>query len=421
MSKLTASKVKSISAPGRHADGNGLYLVVTPAGSKSWLYRFQLDLRRRDMGLGSVDLVSLKDARLARNEAQRLVASGVDPIAHAKAGRSAASGRTFADAIDEYIAAHEKSWKNNKHRQQWRNTMETYVKPVMGHRRPDEVRVDDVLAILSPHWADKHETASRVRGRIENVFDYCKARGWAKGDNPARMRGHLDKLLPKASRVKSVVHLKAMPYADAPDFAGSLLNDHDRAISVSALLFAILTAARTGEVIGARRSELDLTAGVWNIPAERMKSGIAHRVPLSDAARRLISQLPGLPGRGDDFLFPGRSNGCHISDMAMLKALNCRGFSCTVHGFRSTFRDWAAETTAYPNEVVEMALAHTIKSSTEKAYRRGDMLDRRRPLMQDWADYLGGVRGTSAKVRQLIGDLTQDQVKELSALLGGHA
>lgn len=375
MGKLTARQVQTL-GPGYHADGDGLYLQVTPSGARSWILRYQLAGRRREMGLGPVALFGLAEARQRAAQQRRLLADGVDPIAARRAAR-AATGRTWGQAVDDFIAAHEPGWKGPAQAAQWRQSLADY-----GPDRDLPVEAIDtalVVGLLRKLWTTRTETATRLRGRIERIWDAERVAGTVSGENPARWRGHLDKLLPRPSKVARVVHHRAMPYVDVPAFMARLA-ERDAA-SRRALRFTILTAARTGEVTGAGWDEFDLEAGLWVIPAERMKAGREHVVPLPSAA---VAILRGLPRDRPPF---------RLSENAMLYLVQKPppkgyGLPYTVHGFRSSFRDWAAETTAHPAEVVEMALAHTIPNRVEAAYRRGNLLAKRRQLMDEWAAYL---------------------------------
>lgn len=387
--KLSAAGVNALKEQGRYADGLGLYLQVSSSGTKSWLFRFQRDGQPRQMGLGPLHTVSLADARQQAAQARRMLLDGIDPIearqaARARARTEAAKGISFRQCAERYIAAHEAAWRNDKHRAQWRSTLETYCHPIFGDLPAAAIDTGLVLKALEPIWTSKPETASRVRGRVESVLDWATVRGHRAGENPARWRGHLDKLLPARSKVARIKHHAALPYGELPAFMEELRGRDG--IAARALEFAILTAARTGEVIGARWSEVDLAAKVWTIPGERMKGGREHRIPLSQRALELLERLP--REKDGEFVFMGGRKGKGLSNMALLETL--RRMECgdlTAHGFRSTFRDWAAETTGYPSEVVEMALAHAIGSKVEAAYRRGDLFEKRRRLMQEWAGY----------------------------------
>lgn len=386
---LNALKVKN-AKPGRHADGGGLYLLVKNSGAKSWVYRFTMGGRTRDVGLGAAagaGAVSLVDARDAAVALRLKVKAGIDPLeerdrqaADALAAKQAAkvAGVTFRDVAAVYIAANEDSWRNAKHRQQWANTLATYVYPVMGDLPVASVGTAHVMEVLEPIWKTKPETASRVRGRIETILDAAKARGYREGENPARWRGHIAQLLPARTRL-SRGHHAAMPYADVPAFVARL--QERKALAALALEFTILTAARSGEVLGATWAEVDLDNAVWTVPAARMKAGREHRVPLSARAVEILEAVRPL---GSEWLFPATRGG-KLSGMAMAMLLRRMQVEVTVHGFRSTFRDWAAEQTGFAHEVCEMALAHTIGNKAEAAYRRGDMFDKRRKLMEAWA------------------------------------
>lgn len=411
--RLTALEVKRLDRVGMHPDGRGLYLQVHTGGSKSWIYRYTLHGRVRAMGLGPTHLVSLAEARGMAQEARLLKNQGVDPIDARAASRPAPEpppetdrGPSFRDAAAAYIDANSAAWRNAKHEAQWSSTLQTYAYPVLGDRPVDEIDTALVLAVLEPIWSTKAETASRLRGRIESILDWAKARGHRDGENPARWKGHLDKILPAKSKVARVEHHAALPFKAMPAFMGDLRTRDGAA--ARALEFAILTAARTGEVIGAQWPEIDFEARIWTQPATRTKTHKEHRVPLCDAAmaileamrdaflesRREFLRLYGKPIPNDialeGFIFAGMRRGKGLSNMAMLKALERMGYpDLTTHGFRSTFRDWAAETTEYQNEVVEMALAHAIGGKVEAAYRRGDLLEKRRELMRDWSAYCG--------------------------------
>lgn len=342
------------------------------------------------MGLGSVDLVTLAEARHAAQDARKLIRAGVDPLDAKRAQRAtarAASDNTFRAIAGLYLSAHEHTWRNPKHRAQWRSTLDTYIYPRLGNRPVASIATGDVMAVLEPIWRSIPETASRVRGRIESVLDYATARGWRSGDNPARWRGHLQNLLPARAKVATVEHHPALPWREAPAFMAELAQRP--AASARALAFTILTAARTSEALGAPWREVDLAERVWTIPPERMKANREHRVPLSDAA---IAILEAVKPKGrinpDALIFTG-DEGQPLSDMALLMLLRrMKRRDITTHGFRSTFRDWAGETTSHPREIAEAALAHTLKDKTEAAYRRGDALEKRRALMRDWADFL---------------------------------
>ncbi|MEX2125503.1 MAG: integrase arm-type DNA-binding domain-containing protein [Woeseia sp.] len=384
--KLTQTDVKRATEPGLHNDGGGLYLRVTKAGGKSWIFRWRdrASYKLRDMGLGPVSTVALSTARDRAKECRAIVEAGGDPIAarrHERAEQRAQAGdaMTFDQCAAAYIKAHAPGWKSAKHAGQWQSTLERFASPVMGSLPVQDVTQGHVLRVLEPIWTTKAETASRLRGRIESVLDYASARGLRTGENPARWKGRLDKLLPKPSKVKRAGHHAALAFAKLPAFMRRL--GRRKGTAARALEFTIATATRTSEVIAAEWVEIDWQAKVWTIPAGRMKSGREHRVPLSAAA---IRALKAQKGAGDTYIWPLDDG--HLSAWAMLAVLRRMGRSdITVHGFRSSFRDWAAETTSFPGDVVEMALAHTIRDKAEAAYRRGDLFDKRRKLMAAWA------------------------------------
>lgn len=349
--KLTSLKVQKLTEAGMHAYGGGLYLQVTGTGAKSWIFRFMVAGRARAMGLGSLSALSLADARVKAAECRRLRAEGRDPIEARHAERAdgriaAARAMTFNAAAEQFIASHKVGWRNPKHVDQWTNTLATYASPIFGELPVQAVDTALVMKALEAIWTSKPETASRVRGRIEAVLDWSAVRGHRAGENPARWRGHLDKLLPARSKVRAVQHHAAMPYVEVPAFLARLRALD--ALSASALEFAILTAARTGEVIGARWDEVDKANRVWIVPASRMKAGKEHRVPLTAAAMKIVDALR--TARCGDYLFPGSRAGRPISNMAMDMALRRLKTDVTVHGFRSSFRDWAAERSSFPSE-----------------------------------------------------------------------
>ncbi|TSB04579.1 tyrosine-type recombinase/integrase [Sphingorhabdus contaminans] len=403
---LTAMTVKS-AKPGRHADGGGLYLLVKESGSRSWVYRFMLKGKSRDIGLGTAghDAISLSSARDLAAALRLKVKAGIDPLAErqreaeeavAAAQAAEISRITFRQVAESYIKANEGGWRNGKHRQQWRNTLSTYVYPIIGDLSVASIGTPHVLKILEPIWQDKPETASRLRGRIEIVLDAAKARGYREGDNPARWRGHIAQILPKRAKLQRGHH-KAMTYTEIGAFIAELRERE--AMAALALEFVILTAARTSEALGATWREVDMDKAIWIIPAERMKAGKEHRVPLS---ARAIEILKITKAQGKDWLFPAEK-GRALSGMAMSMLLRRMKVDCTVHGFRSAFRDWSAECTAYAHEVCEMALAHTIGNKSEAAYRRGDLFEKRRRLMADWAAFCEAGTGTESNVSPIRG------------------
>ncbi|HEX7636305.1 MAG TPA: integrase arm-type DNA-binding domain-containing protein [Noviherbaspirillum sp.] len=391
LNRLSVTGIKNLDKRGYYADGGGLYFRVSEFDTKSWAFRFTYAGKAREMGLGPFPDVSLKEARERAAEARKLLRDGVDPIDQRQAAKSAlaaarASALTFEQCATAFIAAKEPEWKNAKHAAQWRSTLETYAYPTIGGILVRDVALPHVLQILEPIWTTKTETATRLRGRIEKVLDFATSKGYRTGDNPSRWRGHLDNLLPTPGKVAKVEHHAALPYLEIGSFMADLRKQ--AGMGARALEFAILTAARSGEVRGATWEEIDLGGAVWTIPAGRMKAGKEHRVPLSDAAVTLLKALP----RIDDspLLFPN-TKGTELSDMTLTAVLRRMNRPITAHGFRSTFRDWAGETTAYPREVIEHALAHQLKDKAEAAYARGTLFDKRRRLMDDWARYCNTV------------------------------
>jgi integrase len=388
--RLTALKIARTNKPGLYADGGGLYLRVGRGGAKSWAFRFMLKGRPREMGFGSFTRVSLADARKKAGDARLLLSDGHDPLTRRQEEQrqraateklAVARAVTFDQCAEAYIAAHQISWKNDKHRQQWRNTLSTYVSPVFGSAPVQDVGIDLIMKVIEPLWKSKTETARRIRSRIEIILDWARVRGYRTGENPARWRGNIDHLLPARSKVRAVKHHAALPYVKLPAFMRDLRKIEG--VSAAALEFLILSAARTGEVIGARWPEMDLKKQLWVVPAERMKNRREHRVPLSPAA---IAVLKRMPHSDAGHVFSARNPEKPLSNMALLMTLGRMNRSdVTAHGFRSTFRDWAAECTNCPTGTVEMALAHVIENQTEAAYRRGDLFEKRRQLMDAWA------------------------------------
>jgi integrase len=375
--KLSARSVATLTKPGRHSDGGGLYLNITATGARSWVFMWKVAGKRREMGLGSLRDVPLAKARERAADARQKLADGLDPIAV----RDKPKVMTFGEAADALIESMSSSWSSNKHRAQWRMTLAVYCEPLRS-KPVAEIGAEDVLKILQPLWATKPETASRLRGRIERVLGFARARGQRSGENPARWRGHLDALLPKRAKLMRGHH-KAMPFDDLPAFMASLREREG--IAPRALEFAILTAARSGEVLGARWDEVNLDAGQWIVPATRMKAGREHRVPLSARAVEILRQME--QARFSEFVFPGLKRNRPLSVMALDRVLRRMKVDVTVHGFRSAFRDWAGERTYFPREVAEAALAHLVGDAVERAYRRGDALEKRRLLMEDWARF----------------------------------
>ncbi len=384
--RLTAVSVQRQKKPGRYADGGGLYLQVGPTGSKSWLFRYTRRGKAHEMGLGALNAVSLADAREAAAGARQTLAAGADPLEAREETRKrqeaeASSGITFAECASAYIETHKAGWRNEKHIAQWSSTIKTYAEPILGTLPVRAVDLNLVMEVLEPIWQAKPETAARLRGRIEAVLDWAAVRGYRSADNPARWKGYLDKLLPPRSKVQRVRHHPALPYEEVGTFMTELRQRKED--TARALEFTILTASRTSEVLNAKWDEFDLNAKVWGIPGERMKAGKDHRVPLSDVAMSILTRMYKV--RRNAFVFPGQKKDRPLSNMVFLQLLKRMGRSnLTTHGFRSTFRDWASERTAFSREVAEMALAHTIGDKVEAAYRRGDLFDKRRELMEAW-------------------------------------
>jgi len=387
--KLTAREVETISKPGRHSDGGGLYLVVSKAGHRKWVFISIRNGKRQDMGLGKAGRggVSLAQAREAAAKAREMLAAGEDPIAvRRKNSREAARVPTFGEVADKLVETMAPEWRNAKHRYQWAMTLTKYAASLR-NLPVDSIGTEEVLGVLKSLWTTRPETASRLRGRIERVLDAAKALGHRSGENPALWRGHLANLLPKRQKLTRGHHA-AMPFSEMPAFMAKL-RERD-AFAARALEFTILTAARSGEVYGARWSEISLDAKVWIVPANRMKAGRAHRVPLTLEVMRILEEAAKL--RDDEspgaLVFPNRQAKKPMSDMAMRMLLRRMGFDAiTVHGFRSSFRDWAGERTHFQREVIEAALAHIVGDETERAYRRGDALEKRRDLMEAWAAF----------------------------------
>lgn len=418
VNRLSARRVATVRSPGYYADGGNLWLQVSPSGSKSWIFRFTLNGRSREMGLGSVDTFTLTEARERATDCRKQLDAGIDPIETRKAKQTQrrledAKSLTFAQCAERYIAAHRAKWENAKHAAQWESTLATYADPFIGRLPVQAVDTDLVMRVLQqvdqddreagPLWTAKPETASRLRGRIESVLDWATTLGLRAGDNPARWRGHLENLLPPPSKIRTVRHHPSLPYAELPAFMAKL-----RAldgIGARALEFTVVTAARTGEVIGAEWAEFDLEAKIWTVPAERMKMKREHRVPLSPRAIELLEALKGASASG--YVFRGLKRGKPLSNAAMAAVIDRmhaseiatggRGFVdpkqggavVVPHGFRSTFSDWVAERTAFPWEVREAALAHVKGDKVEAAYQRGDLFEKRQRLMNEWARYCG--------------------------------
>lgn len=396
--------VSRMTKPGLHLVGGvaGLALQVTPAGSRSWILRATVGGKRRDMGLGGYPDLTLAGAKIAARDARDKIRAGVDPIAERAAARSALLNKggkamSFEKAALAYIAAHEVGWRNAKHIQQWGNSLKAYAYPVIGKLEVRDVDLTHILKILEPLWQSKTETATRLRGRIEQVLDWSTVRGYREGLNPARWSGNLKQILPAPNKVSKIKHHEALPWAEMGSFMQRLRESDG--MGARALEFAILTAARSGEVRGATWSEIDTEAGEWNIPAERMKANKAHRVPLTVDALALLKNIPRIVD--NDLIFSAPRGG-QLSDMTLTAVLRRMKVDAVPHGFRSTFRDWVAETTSYPNHVAEMALAHTIGNKVEAAYRHGDLFEKRMLMMADWANFCGTFNaGTVVSIRAL--------------------
>ena len=387
--RLSARTAQTVKDPGMYADGKGLYLRIGPTGSKSWVYRYQADGQRHDLGLGPYPDISLAAARERATAQRRLRLEGQDPLLTRRTTRhrtrlEEAKAITFKEAAEQYIRSHQAGWRNAAHAAQWPASLSNYAYPIIGDLPVAAIDTALALRVLEPIWTEKPETASRVRGRIEAVLDWATAREYRQGENPARWRGHLENLLPKAAKVKRVEHHAALPYSEIGAFMAEL-RQHGGSTTL-ALEFLILTAARTGEVVGSRWEEIDFADRLWTIPASRIKAGREHRVPLSDAAMAVLDRMQQV--RRGAYVFPGRDSNAPVNSAGLFHSLRRLSWSdLTVHGFRSTFSTWAAERTAYPYEVREMALAHTVGNAVERAYQRSDLYDRRRRLMDDWARY----------------------------------
>jgi len=376
--KLSARKVNSLTIPGRHSDGGGLYLSVTKTGGKSWCYMWVRNGRRREMGLGGFPGVTLASARERAQSAREMVANDRDPILE----RRKQVVISFGEAADHLVDALSQDWSSEKHRQQWKRTVTHYCEPIR-EVPVNDVVTDDVIRVLKPIWTTKEETARRLRSRIERVLDYASAHDWREGDNPARWNGHLKDILPKRDKSK-IKNFAAMPYEKVPVFMKTLRSV--KSVPAYALEFTILTAARTNETLGAKWNEIDWDNKVWDIPAERMKAKQEHQVPLSDRMFDVLSKAKQY--KNSEYVFPGARKGKPLSNMSMAMLLRrIETERCTVHGFRSTFRDWCGDKTNFSREVAEAALAHKVGNKVEQAYRRRQALDKRRSLMDEWASY----------------------------------
>ena len=391
--QLTEAKIRNIRAPGLYADGRGLYLQIRHGGARSWIYRFTLKGRTRDKGIGALADVGLVAARAKAADCRAFLAKGIDPIDHAKEARATGSvaiagpgGPTFREAAEKYMDEKLRRLRSGVHRKQWRYTLETFAYPIIGDMPVATVGTPDILSVLRPIWETRCETASRLRGRIERILARAAVEGLRIGNNPAQWRGHLKEALPERSEVSPIVHHPAMKFTDVPAFMSELRARTE--VSAAALQFLILTAARTGEVTGATWPEIDWHERIWIVPADRMKSGRVHVVPLSTGALAALQTMQPLRDIGGGFLFPGR-NSRGLSSMTLLALLQRRmNRHVTVHGFRSSFRDWCGDVNGVPREIAELALAHVVGDDTERAYRRGNAIEKRRELMQQWCDYL---------------------------------
>ena len=379
--KYSDLAIKKLNKPGVYGDGAGLYIRVTEGGSKHWIHRFSLRNKAHWMGLGPYPEITLTEARLKNMEARRTRLTGVNPINARNSANAKAQSITFQECADQYIASHQSGWKNPKYTAQWISTIAVYCGPVIGKLPVDEIEVGLIMRVLDPIWTTKVATAGHIRGRIESILDWATVRGYREGDNPARWKGQLDHLLPSSRKVKKTKHHAALGYTQMGELMGELRQQSG--IAARALEFTILTACRSGEGRLAQWEEIDLKSRVWIIPGERMKMGKEHRVPLSDAAMAVLNQMD----QSTTFIFPSKVAG-PLSDVRLTAVLRRMGHAdTTVHGFRSTFRDWASESTAYPRDVAEMALAHSIGDKVEAAYRRGDLFTKRTRMMEDWARF----------------------------------
>lgn len=419
MAKLTALGVKNLVTPGRHTDGEGLHLHVRSAQRRMWVFRYMRQGKTRDLGLGQYPDVSLADARNAAAAARALLSAGKDPVEARRAEEAAraeaeqhATERTFRRAAEDLIASKSSGWKNEKHKAQWPATLEAYAYPTLGDMAVTEIDTAHVLKVLQPIWNEKTETASRLRGRIEAVLDAAKVNGWRAGENPARWKGHLASILPPVAKTKRVEHHPALPWARIGDFMEALRKRTGSA--ARCLEFAILTAARSGEARGVTWREIDTQAGIWTVPAARMKAGREHRVPLTTQAIAVLKQMLPEHRRPEELVFPGMKDKAPLSDMsltAVIRRMNDvkpgepvpwtdqRGAPIVVHGFRSAFRDWAEDTGIYAGRIAEAALAHVVGDATVAAYQRGDLFDRRREMMAAWASLCD--RPTASNVAEL--------------------
>ncbi len=387
LNRLTALQIGRLTEPGYFADGGGLYLAVSKTGAKSWIFRYDWLGNRHEMGLGSLKTVLLQTARTKARDCRQQLLDGINPLAAKRATRQAsalerARNITFDECAKSFIAAHRDSWKNPKHIKQWENTLTDYASPTVGKLAVADVDTGLVRKILDPIWKEKTVTAKRLRARIESILDWAKVAGYRTGDNPARWKGHLDKMLAAPGKVTKAGHFAALPWTEVGQFMVELRQQ--QGIAARGLEMAVLTAARSGEIRGATWAEIDLDGALWTIPAERMKAEREHRIPLSKQAVTLLKAMP----RNGALVFPGAKEGKSLSDMSLTAVLRrMKRSDITVHGFRSTFRDWCAEASNFPRAVAEHALAHKLPDKTEAAYQRGDLLTKRISLMTAWANY----------------------------------
>jgi integrase len=391
---LNTVRINALKSPGRYADGNGLYLKVAPSGSKRWELRTVVRGKRCDIGLGSLKLVSLAEAREEARKYRAIARNEGDPLAEKRRARKVVP--TFRQAAETVHKDHAKAWRNARHGDQWINTLKAYAYPAFGDRRVDQIDTPDILKALSPIWLTKQETARRVRQRVGTVLDWAKAAGYRAGSNPVEEIG---KALPRQSDRKG--HHAALPYIEVPAFVRKLHDDDAATISDLAFEFLILTAARTGEVLEANWNEIDLEQASWTVPANRMKAGREHRIPLAPRCIELLKQAK-LLAAGSEFVFPGRSGKKPMSNMVLLMTMRRLSPGYTVHGFRSAFRDWKSERTNFAREICEAALAHVVKDKTEAAYRRGDLFEKRRELMATWAVFVVAVDAEVIPLRRVL-------------------
>ncbi len=393
--RLSALKVEKVKAPGMYLDGAGLYLQVSGNGTdrvnKSWLFQYKFNGRQRQMGLGSYTVLCLAEARAKAAEARKLRLSGIDPLEARNADKAAeqlerAKETTFEECAEAYIKAHRPGWKNEKHAAQWQSSLKTYAYPLIGKLPVQEIDTDKVLSALQPIWTKVTETATRIRSRIELILDWAKVKGLRTGDNPARWKGHLDKLLPRRSKVQKVKHHPALPYNDMAAFMVKLRKEEG--VAARALEFVIMTCTRTTEARKAEWPEIGDKDTIWTVPEGRMKGEREHRIPLSSPATSVLRLRRKEQRKGEKLIFPSTKPGKSLSENAMLALLGRMGYGhITVHGFRSTFRDWAADCTEYADAVAEVALSHVNDDETEAAYKRSDLFEKRRALMGDWAKF----------------------------------